>query len=381
MGASVSKLNIPNIPYGKQSVSFSDRLFVFRALSSPLITQGPESLAFEREISEKVQSEYCVVFSSGTAALHATAHVAHAAGHKRALVPNLTFIATLNAFRYVGAELTIGDISERDWNLDWSELDSQYDVVAPVDFGGAAVNYSDFPAKRWSGLVIEDASHGLGAVTPDGPVGNCSRSDMTVFSFHPVKAITTGEGGAVTTNSREIYQELLLFRSHGILRDDPTRPWRYDIHTLGYNYRLSDFQAALGRRQLRRLDEFIERRGGIAEFYRQAFAAWPVKVSPPSPAGFRHAYHLFQIEVPNRDYVLASLHAAGIKGQVHYPPLTDFSINAGVLTTKPELPVSARVATTAVSLPVWPGLRQSQLRLVVATLEGILDNNTRFLAP
>lgn len=357
------------IPYSKQSLSFSDRFFVFKSLSSAFITQGPENIKFERELAEKVESKYCLVFSSGTAALHAAASISKELGFEKALVPNLTFIATLNAFRYVGSQPTVGDISESDWNLDWSNLDSRFDVVSPVHFAGNPISYKSFPQARWKGMVIEDASHALGASTPDGPVGNCANSDMTIFSFHPVKSITTGEGGAITTNNRDIYEALQLFRSHGINRADSSRPWDYQIETLGYNYRLTEFQAAMGRKQLLRLDGFIAQRNEIAQFYRDAFAGWGLEISPAPSAGARHAYHLFQVLVPNREVVLQYLHAKGIKVQVHYRALADLKINANVLKSNPDLPVSRKVCESTVSLPIWPGLRSKELRRVVSSLE------------
>jgi dTDP-4-amino-4,6-dideoxygalactose transaminase len=218
-------------------------------------------------------------------------------------------------------------------------------------------------------VVVEDAAHALGALTPDGPVGNCAHSDMTTFSFHPVKAITTGEGGAVTTNDDELASRLRTFRSHGIARKPDEGGWYYEIDELGYNYRLTDIAAALGSSQLERLGSFIAMRNALAARYRQLLAGVDGVVLPPvAPAGFRHAYHLFPVRVPRRRAVYDALRAANIGVQVHYVPIYRHPIYVDLQVSVAEFPETERAYDALLSLPMYPSLTKRDQDRVVEVL-------------
>lgn len=363
----------PRIPYGRQTISFTDRFRVGVALGASLITQGARVTRFESALASKVGAEYAIAFSSGTAALHAAAAVGGANSSTTALVPNLTFVATANAPRYSGAEIRIGDISSENWNLDPAGITQDVDMVLPVHFAGLPVELDSPAYTRSRAIVIEDAAHALGAYTKDGPIGNCARSDMTCFSFHPVKSITTGEGGAVTTNSEVYARELRMFQTHGITKTSADYEWQYDVPQLGYNYRITDFQAELGLSQLSRLGEFIEKRNAVADRYRKKLGGVAGVTLPPEPtASVRHSYHLFPILVSNRDNVILRLRAEGIIAQVHYPALHRLTINAYSDWRENSLLTSTWVTDQILSLPMWPGLsRARQLRVIDALLRAL----------
>ena len=218
------------------------------------------------------------------------------------------------------------------------------------------------------GSIVEDAAHALGAHTPDGPVGNCARSDMCTFSFHPVKAVTTAEGGAVTTNSDELAARLRRFRSHGTVPKPEHGGWYYEVETLGYNYRLTDVQAALGLSQMRKLDAFVARRNDLAQRYRVLLAGLPIELPPAAPEGVRHAYHLFAVRVPNRRAVYDAMRAAGIGVQVHYVPIYKHPLYADAGRTGVDFPAAERAYEGLLSLPLHPQLTEAEQDRVVAAL-------------
>src|SRR5690606_4519603 len=203
-------------------------------------------------------------------------------------------------------------------------------------------------------VVIEDAAHALGAMTPDGPVGNCARSDMCAFSFHPVKVVTSGEGGAVTTNSDELAGRLRAFRNHGMVKRPDVAPWAYEVTELAMNYRLTDLQAALGTSQLAKLERFVGRRNELADRYRRALDGLPLELPPAAPAGSRHAYHLFAVQVDDRRAVYDALAAQGVGTQVHYPPIHLHPLYADLGLGPGSFPVAERVAERILSLPLFP---------------------------
>ena len=215
--------------------------------------------------------------------------------------------------------------------------------------------------------MIEDAAHALGASTPAGPVGNCAHSDMTCFSFHPVKPITTGEGGAVTTNDDELAERLRRFRSHGTERRPELGAWAYEVTEVGFNYRMSDMHAALGVSQLRKLDHFIERRNEIAGRYRELLEG-TVGIPPEAPAGFRHGYHLFPVLVPDRRRVFEEMRAAGIGVQVHYVPVHHHGVSADDWQPSSGLPHADSVYEHVMSLPIHPELEDADQKAVVEAL-------------
>jgi dTDP-4-amino-4,6-dideoxygalactose transaminase len=238
-----------------------------------------------------------------------------------------------------------------------------------VHFGGLPVDLRRLrPRPR---VVIEDAAHALGALTPDGPVGNCAHSDMTVFSFHPVKPVTTGEGGAVTTNSDAYATRLRRFRNHGMIPKPEHGDWYYEIEEIGFNYRLSDIHAALGRSQLRKLEGWVARRNELAARYRSLLADLPIQLPAGVAAGFRHAYHLFPVQVPDRRRVFDELRALGIGVQVHYIPLYRHPAYMG--NGRPEdFPGVERAYAGLLSLPLFPSLRDEEQAAIVDALHQVL---------
>lgn len=361
------------IPYGRQSVSEEDVQAVVDVLRSDWLTTGPNVDAFERSVADYVEAEHAVAFSSATAALHGTTFVAGLGPGDVVHTTPLTFIASANCARYVGATPALIDIDPDTYNLRTSAVDASIDALVPVHYAGLPVRMEEFPARPR--IVIEDASHALGALTPDGPVGNCARSDMTVFSFHPVKPITTAEGGIVTTNNADLADHLRRFRSHGIERTMTDEPWFYDAVEVGYNYRLTDLQAALGCSQMRQLDRFVARRNELAETYRRLLADLPVVLPPAAAPGQRHAYHLFAIRVDDRLSVFRRLRAEGIGVQVHYVPVHHHSVSADIEIPEGGFPVTEQVYSGLVSLPMFASLTDADQKVVVRTLERILGES------
>jgi perosamine synthetase len=356
------------IPYGRQSISEADIEAVVEVLRSDWLTQGPAIERFEESVAEYVGAKFAVAFSSGTAALHGACAAAGLGPGDTVVTSPLTFMASANCARYVGANPALVDISPDTWNLDLSQVPAGTAGVVAVHYAGLPVDLANPGWVERPRVVIEDAAHALGAMTPDGPVGNCAHSDMCCFSFHPVKPITTGEGGMVTTNDPELAERLRRFRSHGIVRKPEQGGWFYEVEELGYNYRMTDIQAALGLSQMSRLESFIERRNEIADWYRETLVALPVGLPPTATEGFRHGYHLFPILVDDRPRVFQALRDAGIGVQVHYVPVHHHPVSADVGAKPGDLPVCDDVYERILSLPIWPGLPNRDLGEVAERL-------------
>ena len=362
------------IPYGRQSISEEDIEAVAEVLRGSWLTQGPAIEKFEAAVAEYVGAEYAVAFSSGTAALHGAAWASGLGPGDVAYTSPITFMATPNAVRYVGAKPGLLDIRTETWNLDLSLLPRDADAVLPVHYAGLPVDLHNSGWKQRPRVVIEDAAHALGALTPDGPVGNCANSDLTCFSFHPVKPITTGEGGMVTTNEPELADRLRRFRSHCIVRSGAQSKWRYEISELGHHYRMTDIQAALGAVQLTRLNSFIEKRNEIAETYRARLEGFPIVLPPKADPGFLHGYHLFPVRVPNRELVYDFLHAADIRVQVHYVPVHHHPISSDLVGHKSVFPKADWLYDGLLSLPIFPDMTQGEVDEVIHSLEASLES-------
>lgn len=354
------------ISYGRQSIDQSDVDAVVSTLKGDWLTQGPSIEEFERSVADYVGVDFAVAFSNGTAALHGAAAVAGLGVGDRVFTSPLTFMASANAARFVGAQPRLVDIDPETLNIDMRSVPPDAEAVIPVHFAGLPV---DLRGHARSGrIVIEDAAHALGSLTPDGPVGNCANSDMTCFSFHPVKPITTGEGGMVTTNDAGLAEALRRFRSHGIVRLPDNGAWYYEIRDLGYNYRITDIQAALGSSQMRRLDQFIDRRNEIADRYREKLSDLPIGLPPAAQPGFRHGYHLFVVQVDDRRRIFDGLRDAGIGVQVHYVPVHHHPVSRDIGLQPGDLPVCDGVYERLISLPIHPALSDSEQDFVVETL-------------
>ncbi|GAB1543061.1 UDP-4-amino-4,6-dideoxy-N-acetyl-beta-L-altrosami ne transaminase [Scytonema sp. NUACC21] len=332
------------IPYGRQSISQEDIDAVVKVLRSDWITQGPTIERFEQAVADYCGAKYAVAVSSATAALHiACLSMGLEQGDILWTSPN-TFVASANCGLYCGAKVDFVDINPRTYNLNVSELERKLawaekqgclpKVLVPVHFAGQSCEMEQISAlsQRYGFKIIEDASHAIGGSYQRQPIGCCQFSDVTVFSFHPVKIITTGEGGMVLTNQEDLYQKLIGLRSHGITRNvdlmqgEPHGSWYYEQLDLGFNYRMTDIQAALGISQLQRLDEFIKRRCFLAERYNQMLRGLPL-VLPWQHPDTESSWHLYVIRLKlnkiakTHHQVFEELRKAGIGVNLHYIPV------------------------------------------------------------
>ena len=362
------------IPYGRHSVDESDVEAVLNVLRSDWLTNGPQVEAFERSVADYTGAAHAVAFNSGTSALHGACHAAELGPGDTVHTSPLTFVASANCARYVGAHPALLDIDAETWNIDLDRVGKHVAALIAVDYAGLPVDLAGLRCRPR--VVIEDAAHALGARTPDGPVGSCTHSDMTVFSFHPVKPITSGEGGMVTTNDAGLAASLRRFRSHGVDRGPFADPWVYDVVELGYNLRMTEISAALGLSQMRRLDEFIARRNQLADRYRIMLADLPIRLPPAAPPGFRHGYHLFPVLVPDRSRVYAYMRRSGIGVQVHYVPIHHHTNATDVILPRGGLPVCEEAYAGLLSLPIYPGLTDAVQDGIVASLGRALEMGT-----
>lgn len=375
------------IPYGHQHIDEEDIKAVTNVLRSDFLTQGPTIAQFEKKLTAYCTVPYATVFSSGTAALHAAYF---AAGLKKGddfVTTPLTFVATANAGLYLGARPVFADISE-DGNLDpvlaEKKMTKKTKLLAVVDYAGNPADLNSFRrvAKRHGVVVVEDACQALGASYKGKKIG--SLSDMTAFSFHPVKSITTGEGGAVLTDNPDFDRKLKLFRTHGMVKNgarlEKNAPgeWYCEMQELGFNYRMTDMQAALGISQLAKLDRFISVRKEIAARYTEAFSAYPDLLSVPHERrGCSSAWHLYPIRLTGkaagrRAEVFGKLREAGIGVQVHHIPVYRHPFYETSGYQKGSCPTAERFYHTVMSLPLFPDLTLAQQELVIKKLSALI---------
>jgi dTDP-4-amino-4,6-dideoxygalactose transaminase len=339
-------------------------------------------------MAEYVGATHVVAYANGTAALHGAAFAAGAGAGDTVLTTPLSFAGSSNCALYVGARPRFVDISPETWNLDLDAaveaVEPSTRAVIPVSFAGLPVDLEPLTPIRDRVVVIEDASHALGALRSGRRVGGSGGADLTTFSLHPVKAMTTGEGGLVTTEDDELARRLRLFRTHGITKEDvapsPTEgPWYYEMQALGFNYRITDFQCALGLSQLRRLDSWVASRNEIAAEYRRLLEGDErIALPPAAPAGWLHAYHLFVIKVLGgpelRLAVFDALRAAGIGVQVHYIPIYRLRYYRDVLGYPQDAcPAAEDYYAGAISLPVFPAMSEEDVARVVSELQQALS--------
>jgi UDP-4-amino-4,6-dideoxy-N-acetyl-beta-L-altrosamine transaminase len=383
------------IPYGRQDIDDDDVAAVVAALRSDFITQGPAITAFETAVARYVGAPHAVAVCNATAGLHiAYLGLGLSAGDRLWTVPN-TFVATANAARFCGAEVDFVDTTPDTYLMDVEALAAKLaharrqgrlpKIVAPVHFAGQSCDMAAIRALAddYGFKIVEDASHAIGAVYLDDKVGDCRFSDLTVFSFHPVKIVTTGEGGIVTAKDPGLAKRLGELRSHGTTRD-PSRmegpsegPWYYQQIELGLNYRMTDLQAALGVSQMKRIDAFVKRRRALAARYDEALANLPLVLPAQNPQG-RSAFHLYPIQLRleslgrGRREIFDSLRAAGIGVNVHYIPvhLQPYYRRRGF---KPgDFPQSERYYERAISLPLFAAMTDAEQEEVVARLSDTL---------
>lgn len=358
------------IPYGRHCVDDEDVAAVVEVLRGDWLTQGPKVAEFEEALCEATGARYAVAFSSGTGALHAAAAAAELGGGDLVATSSLTFAASAAAALYVGARPSFLDVDPETLNLDPAAVGPEHDALIAVHYAGLPVDLRLLRTRPR--VVIEDAAHALGALTPDGPVGNCAHADMSTFSFHPVKAVTAGEGGAVTTNAPDLANRLRRFRTHGMQPLPDRGGWCYEIGELGYNYRLTDLQAALGRSQLRKLTAWVDRRNDLAERYARQLAPLPVTLPPAAQPGWRHAYHLYPVRVRCRRQVYDALRGAGIGVQVHYLPVYRHPLYAPFAPGPEAFPEAEAAYAELLSIPLFPALTDDEQGCVVEALGAAL---------
>ena len=391
------------IPYGQHFVDDDDIAAVVAQLRGASLTQGGAIDDFERRIAEYVGVRHAVAVTSGTAALHLAA-IAGGLGHGDNLVTSaITFVASANCGLYVGAKPHFADIDPATVNVSPQWLEEKcrelgsVKAIVPVHFAGLACDMSAIAAvaKRHGAFVIEDASHALGGTYRDGSrIGNCRFSDMTVFSFHPVKQITTGEGGMITTNDEALYRSLLRLRSHGINKGgDPFQEpeqaasggvpnrWYYEMQEIGFNFRLTEIQAALGISQLGKLERFLERRRQLVQRYDAAFAREPRGIRPAQTADRTGSgHHLYVIRAPfgrdgtiTRAEYMQRLYDRGIVSQVHYIPVPLHPVYRKLGSSMYGLPEAQRYYRECLSIPLFFRLTNAEQDWVVKTLISTLE--------
>lgn len=361
------------IPYGQQWLDDDDIAEVVKTLRSDYLTTGPKVGEFEEKLADYVGSKYAVAVSSGTAALHAACFAAGISKGDEVITTPMTFAASANCILYCGARPVFADIQEDTANIDPEEvrrkINKKTKAIIPVHYGGNPCDLDEIHniSKEYRLIVIEDACHALGAMYKGKKIGGLS--EMTVFSFHPVKHITTGEGGMVTTNSKEIYEKLLMFRHHGITKDSrkftqkDEAPWYYEMQELGFNYRITDFQCALGISQLNKIDKFIEKRRGIDRRYDDAFENnEDIEVIKDGVDCF-NAYHLYVIRVKDKEIRLRLfnyLEKNDVFCQVHYIPVYWHPFYRKRGYKNGICPNAEAFYERIISLPIYYGLKEDE---------------------
>lgn len=374
-----------SINYGRHHITEEDIQAVREALFSDYLTQGPRVAAFETAFAEYVDAKYAVAVSNGTAALHIAAMAAGIGPGDKIITTPITFVASANSILYCGGEIDFVDIDPKTYLIDIDKLEEKldnspkgtYKAIIPVDFAGYPVDVERLRAlaDKYDLTIIEDACHSPGAWFTDSKgirqkCGNGAYSDMTIFSFHPVKHIACGEGGMITTNSKELYDKLILYRSHGITKEahlmhENHGGWYYEMQALSYNYRMTDFQSALGNSQLSRADEGLARRQEIAVNYDKAFAGTNVTI-PYRPEGILHAFHLYVIQVEDRLGLYNYLRENNIFAQVHYIPVhTQPYYRENFGWKKGDFPISEKYYEHCLSIPMYPTLTDEQQQYVI----------------
>ena len=377
------------IPYGHQHITDEDIQAVIETLKSDYLTQGPKIIEFEQAFARYVGAKYAVAVSNATAGLHLAATALQVRSGDKVIVTPITFAASANCIRYCNGMVVFCDIDPDTYLMDIKKLrrlletnpPSTFKGIVPVDFAGYPHQMEEFRqlADEYGLWILEDACHAPGGYFIDSTgekqfCGNGKFADVTVFSFHPVKHIATGEGGMVTTNDKELFDRLSLLRTHGITKNpaclhENHGGWYYEMQELGYNYRLTDFQAALGLSQLKRADEGLKRRQKIAVRYNEAFKSIADIQTPYASPDVFHAYHLYIIQVPDRLDLYNYLHENGIYAQVHYIPLHLMPYYREQGNKPGDLPVAEKYYSRCLSLPMFPTLTDEEQEYVIKKIE------------
>ena len=378
------------IPYGRQSIDQNDIEAVVSTLNSDYLTQGPKVKEFESKFAEYVGANYAVAVNNATSGLHLSVLALSLSKGDRVITTPITFAASANCIRYAGAEVWFADIDPNTYLLDINSVKELIESkpkgffkgIIPVDFAGLPINMEDFRilADSHNLWIIEDACHAPGGYFIDCKkdknfCGNGNYSDIGVFSFHPVKHIACGEGGMLTTNSKELYEKLLLLRTHGITKvnmEENHGNWYYEMKELGFNYRITDFQSALGITQLAKNEKGVERRNKISSIYKKAFEG-KIKFQD-LPEGTYNAHHLFIIEVENRKELYDFLHTKGILAQIHYVPVHTMPYYKNIGYADAGLYHAEKYYSRCISLPMYPTLSDEEQSYVIKNVLEFISN-------
>ena len=383
------------VPYARQHIDEADIKGVIEVLTSDFLTQGPAVERFEQAVAAYCGVQYAVAVNSATSALHIACLAAGlGSGDMLWTSPN-TFVASANCGLYCGADVDFVDIDPKTYNMSVNSLRQKLElailantlpkVIIPVHFAGqsCAMEEIESLANEYGFTIIEDASHAIGGLYRQNKIGSCRYSDMTVLSFHPVKIITTGEGGMVLTNNKRLYDALVLCRSHGITRnpdlmtEDSHGPWYYQQVDIGYNYRLTDLQAALGVSQLQRIDEFVRRRHQLADRYNELLRDLPLTL-PYQHSDNYSAYHLYVIRLQldklrkSHRQIFEELRAKGIGVNLHYIPVHTQPYYQKMGFRRGQFPQAEQYYSEAISLPMYYELTNEEQDYVIATVNEVL---------
>lgn len=382
------------IPYGRQDISEADIQSVVEVLRSEWITQGPAIERFEESVRHYTGARYAVAVNSATSALHiACLALGLKSGDRLWTSPN-TFVASANCGLYCGATIDFVDIDPKTYNMSVPALSAKLEqaekegtlpkIVVPVHFAGQSCDMRAIKtlADRYGFRIIEDASHAIGGRYEDQAIGNCRYSDITIFSFHPVKIVTTGEGGMAVTNNADLFGKMQRLRTHGITRDakqmskEPDGAWYYEQTDLGFNYRITDIQAALGHSQMRRLSGFVVRRKEIAHRYNEELRSLPV-VTPFQAENASSAWHLYVVllnqAAKSRSEVFQSLRDKGIGVNVHYFPVHLQPYYRALGFSEGNFPEAEKYYKSVISLPMFPAMTEAEQEYVISNLAEVLQ--------
>ncbi|MFH1749970.1 MAG: UDP-4-amino-4,6-dideoxy-N-acetyl-beta-L-altrosamine transaminase [bacterium] len=376
------------IPYGKQWIDKKDIDEVVKVLKTDWITQGPKVEEFEQKVAEYSDSEYATAVSSGTSALQAAYWAAGIQAGDEIITTPLTFVATSSALIFFGAKPAFVDIDSETLNIDpgkiETKINSKTKAIATVDFAGYPCEYDKILkiAKKYNLFVIEDAAHAIGSKYKNKQVG--SFADMTIFSFHPVKTITTGEGGMVLTNNKELDKKLKTFRQHGVVKKPEKGGWYYEIEKPGLNLRLTDFQCALGISQMKKIDKFIKRRKEIIQKYNLKFSKIPELILHKIEQHIDAVYHLYIIQLDlkklkaDRKHIFEDFQKQGLGVQVHYIPLhfqPYFQKNFGY--KKGDFPNTEKYYSRCITLPLFPKMTDQEVNRVIKIVKKTIQTNKK----
>lgn len=372
------------IPYGKQTIEQDDIQAVVDVLKSDFLTTGPKIAEFEQTVADYVGAKYAVAISNGTSALHAACFAAGIGPGDEVITTPLTFAASANCVLYCGGTPVFADVDPKTYNIDPEDIrrkiTDRTKAIIAVHLAGQPCDMDAIHsiAREHGLIVIEDGAHALGSVYKGKKVG--SMSDMTTFSFHPVKPITTGEGGMIVTDNEDFYKKMILFRSHGITRDDSmmTRndgPWFYQQFDLGYNYRITDIQCALGCSQMKKLDRFLARRKEIVARYNEALADCDNIITPYQLSDTESGWHLYIVQVKNCDrrQVFENMREKGIGVNVHYIPVYMHPYYQEHGYENVHCANAEEIYSHIISLPLYPGLTSEQQDYVIDTLKSLCE--------